>query len=473
MSVGGATITSLGVGSGIDLNDITRQLVDAERKNPEERLDRREAQLEAQLSAFGKLKGAMSGLESALTNLRRQDTSVTGTSSDPTRLGVSVFSSVLANQGRYTVEINQLAKAQSLATPAGMFDNVNSVVGRGQLTIQVGSADAVNITIDETNDTLAGVRDAINASNAGVRASLVNDANGARLVLSSQSTGASNTISITVTDDDGDNSDANGLSRLAYDSTTATGNMIQVQPAQNALVTVNGLALESATNTLSGNIPGMTLDLRAPTEPNSPIIVDVGQDRETVRKAVDSFVEAYNGLITIAREFTAFNPQTGDAAVLLGDTTLRGIRSRLSQDLGRSFSIAGSNFSSLVGLGITSDREGKLTVNESRLNEALESDQKGALAVLSQAATVMRDGVRTFSDRGALLDSRTEGVQKRLRDVAVQRERLEDRLGRLEVRLRREFGAMDSLVGQLQSTGNFLEQQLGMLNSMLSNNRKR
>lgn len=470
MSVSGTTITSLGVGSGLDLNDITRQLVAAERKNPEERLDRRQGELEARLSAFGKLKGAMSGLESALTTLRRQQTSISGTSSDPARLGVSVFSNALANSGRYSIEINQLAKAQSLATGSGDFANANDVVGQGVLTIRVGTGDPVTVSIDAEKQTLGGVRDAINAANSGVQASIVNDANGARLVLTSGTTGLDSTISIEV---DGDPADIGFLSRLSYPPTESGDGLTEVQAAQNASLKVNGLLLESTSNTLSTSIAGMTLDLRAPTEPNAPIIVDVGQDKQTVVKAVNDFVEAYNGLIAFAREFTAFNPETGDAAILLGDTTLRSIRSRLSQDLTQSFTNEGSAFKSLISLGITSSRDGLLTVNESRLNEAIESDQQGALALLNTAATAIRDGVRTFSDRGGLLDSRTDGVQKRLREVAVQRERLEDRLSRLEVRLRREFGAMDSLVGQLQSTGNFLEQQLGMLNSMLSNNRKR
>jgi flagellar hook-associated protein 2 len=175
-------IAALGIGSGLDLNALVDQLVAAERKPREDRLNRREAEIEARLSAFGSIRGGLSALETALGKLASIQQGRTATSSDSTRMGVSARADSVP--GNYSIQVNQLATAQTLAS-AG-FDDADGPVGTGTLTLRVGDRLAVDVVIDEGNNSLRGIRDAINRADAGVQASIVNDGSGARLVLSSK-----------------------------------------------------------------------------------------------------------------------------------------------------------------------------------------------------------------------------------------------------------------------------------------------
>lgn len=456
-------ISSLGIGSGLDLSALVNQLVAAERQPVESRLFRREANFQAQLSAFGSIKGGLSGLETALGKLVDLKEGRTASSSDGALLGVSAEES--AFPGRYTVRVDALATAETRASLA--FGDADTVVGTGTLSLQVGDGEVIDITIDEDNNTLRGIRDAINASEAGVQASIINDGTGARLVLTSGATGAANTINLTVADDDGNDTDLSGLSRLASD------NLEVVNAAVDAQVEINGLTVTSASNTLDEAIEGLTLTLRGESEPGTSISVEVGKNRAAVRGAINEFVSAYNAVVDQVRELTRYDPETQQGAVLVGDSTLRGIRSRLSSGLLASGGEAGSQFTNLVNLGINSDRNGKLSLDSAALDRALDEDFQGAIDLLNEVSGGLRDTVKGFTETGGLLDARTDGLRTRIRDIDVQRERLELRMEQFEARLVRQFGAMDALVGQLQNTSQYLNQQLGALNTMLNQNRNK
>ncbi|WP_018952850.1 flagellar filament capping protein FliD [Thioalkalivibrio sulfidiphilus] len=457
-------IGSLGIGSGLDLSALVRQLVTAERQPAENRLLRREANLQAQLSAFGTVKSGLSGLSSALDALKTLQVGRTVSSSDSTRLTATVSQS--ADLGSYSIQVNALARAQSLASEF-RFDSADAEVGTGTLTLQVGDGSSVDIVIDEDNNSLRGVRDAINQSGAGVQASIVNDGTGARLVLTSSSTGASNTISVTVSDEDGDDADLAGLSRLA------SNNLEQVVAAADAEVIINGLTVTSASNTLDNAVEGLTLNLRGTTQEGVPLTVTVGENRASVRNAVNAFIEAYNGVVDQVRELTKYDPETQRGAVLVGDGTLRSIRSRLSEGLLQAGGLEGSELTNLVNLGIRSDRNGKLSLDSSALDAAMNRDMEGVVALLNDVSGGLKERVEGFSQTGGLLDNRSEGLRTRIRDIDRQREVLELRMEKFEARLVRQFSAMDAMVGQLQNTSRYLDQQLGALNAMLNQSRTR
>jgi len=454
------SISSLGIGSGLDLNALVDQLVAAERKPLEQRLDRREADIQARISAFGSIRGGLSSLETVLGKLGTLQQGRTGTSSDSARLEVTARSA--ATPGSYSIQVNQLASAQSLASDR--FGDAGAPLGSGTLTVQVGTGPAVAIQIEPENNSLRGIRDAINAADAGVQASIVNDGEGARLVLSAAQTGAGQTISMSVS---GDASEIGDLALLSTESLT------QTVAGQDAEIVVNGLTVTNSRNTLDDTLEGLTLELKGTTEPGVPIVVTVGKDRAAVRSALNEFIQAYNGVVETVGNLTRYNPETREGAVLVGDSTLRSIRSRLAEGLLRSGSNPDATVSNLVNLGVNSDRNGKLSLDNATLDRALDQDFEGVVGLVNEVGAGLNASVKGFTEAGGLLDSRTDGLRTSMRGLDRQREALDFRIERLEARLVRQFSTMDALVGQLQNTSQFLDQQLGALNRMLDQGRRR
>ena len=453
-----SVISSLGVGSGIDLNSLVQQLVAAEREPQENRLNRREVDLQAQLSAFGSLKGSLSSLESALSKLAFLNEGRSGASSNSDSVTARIEST--AAVGEYRIEVSQLARGESRASAP--VANPESTLGTGTFSLQVGDGTAVEITVAAGSNDLFGLRNAINEADAGVRASIINDASGSRLVLSSEKTGAGNDIRLD--DITGFNAEGQALLNALADQASIT------TTAQNALFSIDGLALESASNRLSDTLQGVNLELRATTAENSPVIVSVTRDREAITDALNGFVEAYNALINQTRDFGRYNPDTEEAGILLGDSTLRSIQSRLAFGLQRSGGLEGSELTSMMDLGVRTDREGQLSINSMTLDRALDDDFLGVLNLVKEVSSELRSSLRGFSQFGGLLDARTDGLRTRIGDIERQRELLATRMEGREALLTRQFSAMDALVGQLQNTSEFLTQQLGALNN--SNNRR-
>ena len=453
-----SVISSLGVGSGIDLNSLVQQLVAAEREPQENRLNRREVDLQAQLSAFGSLKGSLSSLESALSKLTFLNEGRSGASSNSDSVTARIEST--AAVGEYRIEVSQLARGESRASAP--VANPESTLGTGTFNLQVGDGTAVEITVAAGSNDLFGLRNAINEADAGVRASIINDASGSRLVLSSEKTGAGNDIRLD--DITGFNAEGQALLNALADQASIT------TTAQNALFSIDGLALESASNRLSDTLQGVNLELRATTAENSPVIVSVTRDREAITDALNGFVEAYNALINQTRDFGRYNPDTEEAGILLGDSTLRSIQSRLAFGLQRSGGLEGSELTSMMDLGVRTDREGQLSINSMTLDRALDDDFLGVLNLVKEVSSELRSSLRGFSQFGGLLDARTDGLRTRIGDIERQRELLATRMEGREALLTRQFSAMDALVGQLQNTSEFLTQQLGALNN--SNNRR-
>ena len=452
------SISTLGIGSGLDLSGLLEQLVAAERKPREERLDRREADLQARISGFGSIRGGLSALETALGKLAALQQVRTASSSDANRLEVSARPE--ASVGSYSIQVDRLASAESLVS--GRFEDAGAPLGIGTLTVQTGNGAAVNIEINQENNSLRGIREAINAAGAGVNASIVNDGQGARLVLSAAQTGAGQDISVTV-------ADGGVTGDLAL---LTTGNLTQTVVGQDAELVVNGLSVTSPSNTLNDTIEGLTLTLTDTTAPGAPVTVTVERDREAVGSALNEFVQAYNGVIETARDLARYDPETREGAALVGDSTLRSLRSRLAEGLLRSGSDPDSVFSNLVNLGVNSDRNGKLSLDQAALDRAMDRDFQGVVGLINDISGGLRESVRGFTEAGGLLDARTEGLRTRMAGIDRQREALDGRIEQLEARLVRQFAAMDSLVGQLQNTSQFLDQQLGALNAMFEQRRR-
>jgi flagellar hook-associated protein 2 len=418
-------LTATGIGSGLDIEGLVSQLVAAERGPVENRLLQREARLTSEISALGTLQGALAGVQDSVDGLttlgtfEQRSASVTNSSA----LSVSVDSS--AAVGSFNVEVSQLAQAQSLAS--GSFASLTDEVGEGTLTFRFGTTDytpadpgpesyngftvngnrdSVSVVIDAGSNTLEGVRDAINEADIGVSAVVVNDGSGFRLLLSASETGADNSIEIQVDDSgDGVDTDDAGLSRLAFNAGAA--NLTQTAAGRDAQLSINGLAITSAGNTVSNVVDGVTLALRNTTD--SAATVSVSANEGAVRTAIDDLVESYNRFVGIANQLTDYNPETGVAGTLQGDFTARSVINQVRAALSGSAQGFDGAFSSLAEIGITTQADGTLQVDDATLSAAFADNFEDVVGVFAQ--------VGRLDD--AAIDVRLVG-EARVGDLAVE-----------------------------------------------------
>ncbi len=398
-----ASITSSGLGSGMDISSLVSQLVTAERAPADNRLNQREAALQTKISAIGSFKSALSTFQSALSSLKDASTfqaSAKTTVGDSTLFVASASNT--AQAGSYSVKVEQLAQSQKLATAADLNiqqDPNQYVVGTGTLTFQFGTYDngdntftanankaIKTVTIDSSNNTLNGVAKAINDAKIGVTASVINDGSGWRLTLGSTDTGAANSLKITTTDGDGNDTDAAGLSILAYDPTLIAGtgkNMQQTQDARDARAVVDGLTVTGASNTLDKAIQGVTLNLKATA--TTATTLTVAQDNSAISSGVQSFVRAFNELASTVKSLTSYNAETKQAGVLQGDFSVRSIFGHLRGELNKMASGASDQLDSLADLGITTERDGTLKLDSTKLQKAIEADAQGVAGLFARA----------------------------------------------------------------------------------------
>jgi len=464
-----------GVGSGIDVAGLVNKLVDAERIPAESRLKSREKEINALISAFGKIKSSMSSLQTALSPLKDSASfqNRVATSGDDTIFGASATKT--AATGFYNVNVTSLATAHTLVSPGGAdpaynFTAPTDAVGEGTLDIELGTwngatftqTSTATITIDATNNSLEGMRDAINASGLGVSASIVQDGSEYRLSISSSGTGTTNTIRMTTTTDlDGNVDDTLGLSRFDFDPAGGAGsNLTQAQAGADAQFSVNGVSLTSATNTVTGAIPDVTLTLKN----TGASTLDVGVDKTATKESIDAFVSAYNDLVKTIGNQTKYTGASETAGPLISDSMTFGINSRIHTIIG-SASVNGGALSTLSELGYaTNTEDGTLYLKDStKLDDALSNNFDDVGLLVSDVATKLDSYVDTYLGVTGLLKGKTDGLNNSLRDIEHQKERLEIRIESVRTRYTRQFNAMDALVGQMNSTMSYLSQQLSSL----------
>jgi len=370
-----AAISSPGIGSGLNVNDIVTKLMTAERA-PLTSLDTKEAPLQAQLSAYGSLKSSLSALRDATSALAAPEKFNASTARVADTAVAAATASATAAPGTHTIEVQDLAQAHTLAATA--LPSASTALGSGTITLQFGTYDsgtfAANpdhatqtITIAPGQSSLAGVRDAINAAGAGVSASIVNVGTGYRLALTSQTSGAANAMRITVADDDGNNTNAAGLSLLAFDASTGgSSNLEEKIAAQNAQVVVDGITVASPKNTLSDALEGVSLTLAK----EGSTTLTVSRDTTGAVAAVQGFIKAYNDLHKLVQAASAYDADKKQGGILLGDATLRGIQNGLRTALGQSITGSG-NASTLASIGVSFQRDGTLALDTTKLTAAL------------------------------------------------------------------------------------------------------
>jgi flagellar hook-associated protein 2 len=477
------TISSAGIGSGLDVNTIVTQLMAVERQ-PLDRLQVKATTMQTQLSAFGQLQSLVSGLQDAAKPLFSADSFLLSNAGSSDSTSVSATTTTKAVPGIYTVSVGSLSATQSLVSPAGVFADATAVVGTGSLTISLGTwsadkttftpkAGAIDVTvpIGATESTLAGIRDKINAANAGVSATVVTDAGGSRLALQSTAPGAANGFRVSVADDDAANGDAAGLSRLAYDPLGAGAQMTLAQAAANAQATINGIAVSSSSNSLDGVIDGITFNLAKVTA--QPVTVNVTRDTDSIKKMLGTFVAAYNQLNSFLAQATHYDPTTKEAALLQGDGTATGIQNQLHTLIGQN-SGASSTFASFSSIGVEVQKDGSLKLNDAKFASAVAKLPELTKALANvDATTPANNGFgKRFSvwTTGLLasngsLPGKSSSIQARIATNKKDQEALSDRLQQTEARMRAQYSALDATMSKANALAKYVTQQFYSNNS--------
>lgn len=473
------SISSPGLGSGLDVNAIVTQLVAVE-KQPINQLQSDASKMQSRLSSWGQVKSALATLRDAASALNAPTTwtPTTATSSDTSSVGVSTSSSAVP--GSYSVKVLNLAAAQSLVSPS--YASSTATVGQGTLSIQLGtwnadqssfasgSSGAVDIAIGPGEDTLTAVRDKINAAAAGVTASIVTDTTGSRLVLRGE-TGAAQGFQISVTDStDGDGSDANGLSALAYNPALGIQQMTSTQAADDARAQINGLTVTSKTNTITA-IEGLTLTLGKPT--GLGIEVSVNRDTAAISNSISNFASAYSKLISLVKTQTKYDSATKTAAALQGDGSAISLERQFRSLVGAN-SGASSVFQNLSALGLSVQSDGSLGVDATKLQDAIKGNlsEVKKLFANSDAQNSSNDGIsqrfRALGDQvlgiDGIVSSRTSGIQSSLDRNSERQTVLQDRASLYESRLRAQYTSLDTQLARLNSLSSYVTQQLALLN---------
>jgi len=333
-------------GSGIDVTAVVNQILDSER-GPENLMKQQLSSLQVQQSGLNSLNSSVSALLDAVNALKDPLGALNknvANSSQPAILTATAQN--VAAAGNHIIVVNNLSSTGTAYSDA--VTDANTTFSDGVISLQIGGA-SHDIQIDSTDNTLTTLVTAINKQDLGVTASVINDASGARLALVSNSTGAAGDINITA-----------NTSGLAMHK-GATG--------QNASLTIDGLPFSSATNTVTGAIPGVTLNLVS-SAPSSEVQLSVGVDQAAASQAVQHFVSAYNAVYTAISGQFKVNGSTSQAGILASDSSVRTLQSKLLSDV--TYSITGNNgLVNLASLGVNMANDGTLSVDNTKLNDAL------------------------------------------------------------------------------------------------------
>ena len=473
------SVSSAGLGSGLDVNSIITSLMAVEAK-PLDALKTQATSLNSKISTYGKLQSAFSALQdksNALTSLSLWQ-STTATPSDATAIKVSTGTGSVA--GNYAVKVTKLAASQTVtssALPAG------SSLNSGMLTIQLGTwtgspvdgftnktgAAAINVDISEADTSLTSIRDKINAAGAGVVASIVTDASGSRLSIRSKETGAENAFRITATETFDDGDATTGLSSLAFDLAGGASQMTQGQVASNAQAQINGIDVSSTSNTLSNVVDGLTISLLKETA--NPVDVTVAADTASVKTKISEFVTAYNDLASQLRTQTAYNADSKVAGALQGDASAVSLITQLRGVLNVSSS-ASTTWSRMSDVGISMQSDGTLKIDDSKLSNALNNlPELNKLLNTIGSDNASSGFVRRYKaladaalgSKGSF-ETKNQSLQSMLRRNSKDQDNMQLRLDQTETRLRKQYQALDSSMSSLNGLSSYVTAQLAAMN---------
>ena len=458
-----AGLQSQGIGSGLDVAGLVAKLVAAEKAPRQTQITRAQTATVTTISALATLKGAMSTFNDSLATLKSEDvfSARSATSSVPDVFSVTATSDAVS--GSYDVEVENRASAHQL-TSKEFASGASQVVGTGTLSIAVGDEN-FSVTIDDTHKTLAQIRDAINSATDNkdlVSATIVNAADGAHLVLSAQSAGEANKISVAQSGGDG------GLAGLEYNPLLTT-NYTQQREAKDAVIYVAGFKHTSTTNTFEDAIDGVTITLLKADEANQTRTLTIDKDTASTTARIKKFVESYNALEKQIAALRSYDPDTKKAGPLIGDAMMRGIETDLRNKLTSVVGGLTGTYQSLASVGVTTQKDGTLSLDADKLSKALGADYDGVAKLFGSENGVARrlaSSLDAFLATDAQINTRTKTLNAK--SVSLQKEQadLEVRMAEVEKRYNAQFNALDSLLSNLSSQSAFLTQQLANISKI-------
>jgi len=446
-------ITIGGLATGLDTKTLIDGLMAAERV-PVTRLQSRRAGVQSTIDAFAALRPRVNELGTAAKAMKSKSDFRAFKASSSAEEFVTATASGAASAGVYSLEVSQLAQNE-IEKSNGWADKDTTSVGTGTLSLTVGGV-VTNVAIGNSTKTLQGVANAINDSAAKVSASVINvgGANPYRLVITAEEAGAANTVTV----------NAAGLSGGAQ-----ALSFTEARAAKSALFSVNGIDIEAKSNVVADAVDGVTFTLKKETAENEPVTITVTPDSDALKKKIESFVSAYNGIVDRVARDGSRNASTGATGVLFGDFTATALKRRLSSAASEKVTTGAGTYNSLAAIGVSSTRTGGLTIDSTKLAKALESAPDAVIALFVDGDGGLASKFASIADSvgsstGALA-SREAALGTTVKSIDAQITRLETRLTRVEQQLTTKYAQLESYASQFNGLGNLLQSKLASLNS--------
>ena len=463
----GTTIS--GLGTGLDIDGMVTAIADAEKAPKQAQIDRLTTKTETSLSAVGTLTSAVETFEASLTALESSSSSFEGLGVQSSADDVaSATAGAGAVPGSYEVEVISLASSSKVASASLEGGASTTFDSGGTLTIDVGDNASYEVQV-APGASLTEIRDAINSqlsATAGISANIITDASGARLVLSSEVTGEGTDLYVKGTGDLAAlniNVDEDGNHDLTQQSGTGAGS---ITLASNASYKIDGLKLSSSTNTVTA-LSGLSIKLTA----EGTTTLTVAPNTEGLKTSIEAFVSAYNNLITVTnaltRVTTSEDETSTDAGALVGDALVRSLLGSIRNELVQP-STGSGELSVLAQLGVTTNKDGTLSIDDAKLSSALEThyDEVQAFFVGDDGLIPrLKSVTEPYTAPGGLLAGRTESLQKTMTQLSEQQQALDRRIDSLTTSLYTKYNNMDILVAQLNASSASLLSTLEALNN--------
>ena len=477
-------VTSLGVGSGLDLEGMLTKLMQVEQQ-PLTLLQKKQASYQSKISALGTLQSSLATLQTAAAGLTPSATqtatekfaSYSASVADSTIASASATKGAVA--GTYSLEVSNLASAQRLVSPASAFTAADTALNldAGTLKIEFGKLTAatttpvaaatytpdstreLNITIP-ASASLNDIRDAINAANGGISATIVTGTNGPQLVLTSLKEGTDNVMQLSgLTGTDAGNFNFDPLApAVGTLSETAAGG----HSASNAAFTLNGIAGTSSTNAVTSVLDGVT-------NVGTPTTITVSQNTTSgLTSALQAFVKAYNDANSTMGGLGTYNATTKIAGALQGDSSLRTAQSQVRSQLFGTVAGGSSAYQRLSDIGVSVAKDGTMSLDTTKLSAAANSDFTGVANLVAKVGDTYNKTLEGIVGTTGSLVSATTGVTRMIKDLTNRQNTLSDRLTKIEANYRKQFTALDTLVASMNKTSTYLTQQLASLSKTTS-----
>ncbi|APL95273.1 flagellar hook protein [Sphingobium indicum] len=474
-SVSSSILTALGAGSGIDTASLVSSLVSATKEPRQAAITNRQTLNSARISALASASSSLDTFADALNSLLA-GTGYSGTpaSNDPSIASVSALPGGTPTGLPAQIEVRQLAASRTLVSAVNANQDAAqgaaATVGIGELSLKVGNGNPVSITITAANNSFTGLAAAINGSGAGVTATVVTDSQGTRLMLKGP-TGAANDFSLTTVSSTTDGTTGADLSQFAFSATTPPvgSRMSSATEPKDAVILLDGVEQHYAGNTIDGAIPYLRIDLNK-AAPGTNVTLATTEPTTSMRDLLVEFVDAYNTLMKALNTATSTGTDQSNAGVLNGESSIRDMKRQLSQMVSAELGGTGA-YRTLNDLGVSTNRDGTLSLDTKALDKAIAADPKAITQLLNPSVRTatniglaglmdsVRDNIK--KDGGPL--AATQGKYEKLaKELADQLDKLDMQMTNYQEQLTKVYSAMETRLSALKATQSYLQQQVAL-----------